>query len=663
SSYPEASHRHPPPLSGKDPIAELRCMIFAIRRLPRPPRQPRAQSRRRRGGESHAAAIPLPPGARRPGGRAWRAAREDHIHGTDQEEIVNLLLNKGVSPNNEEDSQCGGTTVLHDALANGFLSVAHVLVDNGASLTAQDSEGRTPADSLISWMKNLKEPDPEVMHQCEGMLARLNSHGTMESELTICITDVHSLVPNEAKLSSLASSPSCQRPSRTTCRPQRPSASAADRSRSRSGQRDGEESEREDGYPWLRSAEWTWSPEAVLDETPGPSGGVSQEEPGQESSSLTVLGHQDPGGTLDGEWLEVERKKEAGSSKELDRSCLPREQTTLDPSPSRSPSPPAEAPMDEGSRSPTEAQIQTPGGSAAPSLPPTLRVRVCVLDKVFLIPVSHSPFASPTVSWLATEAAGRSALIWGYRPQLTLTSHRAILSPDDLLTHTLRDNEQPCPAPHQPCSAPALPLPRTSPAPHQPCPAPHQPCPAPHQPCPAPHQPCPASHQPCPASHQSCPAPHQPCSAPALPCPAPALPRTSPALPRTSPAPHQHCPAPHQPCPASHQSCPAPHQPCPAPALPCPAPHQPCPASHLPCPAPALPRTSPALPCTSPAPPCTSPAPPRTNPAPAPHLPRTNLAPHQPCPAPALPRTSPALPCPAPTLLGTSPPSPQLCLT
>ncbi|XP_029972511.1 tonsoku-like protein [Salarias fasciatus] len=85
----------------------------------------------------------------------------------------------------------------------------------------------------------------------------------------------------------------------------------------------------------------------------------------------------------------------------------------------------------------------SPQSSGAPrSLAPPIRMRVRVLEDVFLIPVPQSRADSCTVSWLCEQAAQRYYQERGLLPRLSLQKDGALLSPQDLLLSVLHTNEE-----------------------------------------------------------------------------------------------------------------------------------------------------------------------------------------------------------------------------
>uniref|UniRef100_UPI00398EBFCD tonsoku-like protein isoform X2 n=1 Tax=Pristiophorus japonicus TaxID=55135 RepID=UPI00398EBFCD len=77
-----------------------------------------------------------------------------------------------------------------------------------------------------------------------------------------------------------------------------------------------------------------------------------------------------------------------------------------------------------------------------PAVPSSIRVRVRIQDKVFLIPIPHSDSEVRTVSWLAEQATQRYYLMCGLRPKLTLKKEGALLAPQDPIVHVLQSNEE-----------------------------------------------------------------------------------------------------------------------------------------------------------------------------------------------------------------------------
>ncbi|XP_041040708.1 nascent polypeptide-associated complex subunit alpha, muscle-specific form-like [Carcharodon carcharias] len=71
---------------------------------------------------------------------------------------------------------CEGISPLHDALTNGQLEVAELLIDRGAYLTIRDSEGRTPADCLNQWGREIKlEPSAEATRKHADIMITLDT--------------------------------------------------------------------------------------------------------------------------------------------------------------------------------------------------------------------------------------------------------------------------------------------------------------------------------------------------------------------------------------------------------------------------------------------------------------------------------------------------------
>ncbi|XP_028853373.1 tonsoku-like protein [Denticeps clupeoides] len=86
--------------------------------------------------------------------------------------------------------------------------------------------------------------------------------------------------------------------------------------------------------------------------------------------------------------------------------------------------------------------VPAPPAPLASVVPAPIRMRVRVIDSVFLIPVPHSAADSCTVSWLCDQAAQRYYQTCGLLPRLSLQKEGALLAPQDPLLAVLHTNEE-----------------------------------------------------------------------------------------------------------------------------------------------------------------------------------------------------------------------------
>ncbi|XP_069477902.1 tonsoku-like protein [Ambystoma mexicanum] len=94
----------------------------------------------------------------------------------------------------------------------------------------------------------------------------------------------------------------------------------------------------------------------------------------------------------------------------------------------------------EGNR--MEINVVHPVTAINPAAPPPVRVRVRVLENIFLIPVPHSGSETRPVSWLEEQASKRYYQTCGLLPRLTLKKEGALLASQDLILHVLQSNEE-----------------------------------------------------------------------------------------------------------------------------------------------------------------------------------------------------------------------------
>ncbi|XP_074059135.1 tonsoku-like protein isoform X2 [Macrotis lagotis] len=98
----------------------------------------------------------------------WTPLHEACNHG--HLEIVRFLLDHGAAVDDPGGPGCEGITPLHDALNCGHFEVAELLIERGASVTAKNSKGHNPRETLRQWMKLYgKDLDQETRQKAQAM--------------------------------------------------------------------------------------------------------------------------------------------------------------------------------------------------------------------------------------------------------------------------------------------------------------------------------------------------------------------------------------------------------------------------------------------------------------------------------------------------------------
>ncbi|XP_012397430.2 LOW QUALITY PROTEIN: tonsoku-like protein [Sarcophilus harrisii] len=98
----------------------------------------------------------------------WTPLHEACNHG--HLEIVRFLLDHGAAVDDPGGPGCEGITPLHDALNCGHFEVAELLIERRASVTAKNSKGHTPRETLRQWVKLYgKDLDQETRQKAQAM--------------------------------------------------------------------------------------------------------------------------------------------------------------------------------------------------------------------------------------------------------------------------------------------------------------------------------------------------------------------------------------------------------------------------------------------------------------------------------------------------------------
>uniref|UniRef100_F7FJ56 Tonsoku-like protein n=1 Tax=Monodelphis domestica TaxID=13616 RepID=F7FJ56_MONDO len=118
----------------------------------------------------------------------WTPLHEACNHG--HLEIVRFLLDHGAAVDDPGGPGCEGITPLHDALNCGHFEVAELLVERGASVTAKNSKGHNPRETLRQWVKLYsKDLDQETRQKAQDMEKLLLQTAVRKLHQTTSVTN------------------------------------------------------------------------------------------------------------------------------------------------------------------------------------------------------------------------------------------------------------------------------------------------------------------------------------------------------------------------------------------------------------------------------------------------------------------------------------------